>query len=244
MDDTQCAAGAIQRCTNNGTAWTTTLTCATTSYCNDLVKPVVCAADTCAASSNACNGEKLATCAADGGHFTATGADCAASNTVCSLTGACVAEAADTVAITSTIASVASYLNGNVYRVDRARKLTKIEHYLLVSGTSAFTWVVYESTSATGTFTKVFEKTTSDTAPNGAFVSSGAISVPLTAGKFYMIGVLGQNVILYFDGKAGTPFVSFGQLTSGLVLNATSTPATVSIGTDSTRLYQRLSTSL
>lgn len=242
VDALQCLGNAVQRCINNGTAWNTIQTCDASAYCNELASPIACAADICTASANACNGEKLATCAADGGHFSATGTDCAATNTVCTLAGTCVAEAADTVGATTLYYQYNSYLVGNVYRVDRARTLTKIEEYLSVSGTSVFTWAVYEASAAGSTFTKVFERTNSNTG-SGTFISSGALSVPLTAGKLYFVGVLVQGPFtLYGNTGAGTPFLSFGQLLSGSINTYSTPPANMYVSTTTLTNHQRLST--
>jgi len=244
VDALQCSSNTVQRCINGGTAWNTISTCTTAQYCNELALPIACVPDICGASASACNGEKLATCSADGGHFVNTGADCAASNTVCSLTGACVAEATDTVGDALNPSSGSSYLLGDVYRVDRGRTLTKIENYVTVSGTSVFTWVVYESPTATGTFTKVFEKTTSSTA-SAAFVSSGTVSVPLSAGKFYLIGVAVQGFFTgYFNPSTAKPFTSFGQFMGGWVQSTSAPAATISVGSSSStsNSYQRVST--
>ena len=243
-DALQCSSNTVQRCINNGTQWSTIQTCDTASYCNELASPIACATDICAASSNACNGEKLATCAVDGGHFTATGVDCAASNAVCTLAGTCAAEATDTIGDALTPSIRSSYVLGDVYRVDRARTLTKIEEYLSVSGTSVFTWVVYESPTLPGTFTKIFEKTTSGTG-SATFISSGTVSVPLTAGKFYLLGVLVQGSFTYYATlSSAKPFTSFGQYAGATAQSVSSAVASLYIGSASSsyNLYQRIST--
>jgi hypothetical protein len=245
-DALQCSGGNIQRCTDNGTAWSAYQTCDSTSYCNELATPIACSPDICAPSAYTCDGEKLATCAADGGHFSVSGTNCASSNAVCTLANTCAAVAEDTLAGTA-VTSASSSLIGNIYRVDRARTLTKIEEYLSVSGTSVFTWVVYESTSPSGTFTKVFERTTSDSG-SAVYISSGALSVPLAAGKYYVLGVLVQGSFTrYMMNQTGQqPFVSFGQLYYYSVLMSTSAaPASLYAGSYYTYVLnnQRISTS-
>jgi hypothetical protein len=242
-DALQCSAGNVQICQQKGTVWSAYATCDASTFCNELATPIACAPDTCAPSGNACNGEKLATCAADGGHFTATTTDCAVSKTVCTLSATCAAVAEDTVGDTSTSSVLSSYLVGNVYRVDRARTLTEIEQYLSVSGVSVFTWVVYEGSSASySTMTKIYEGTTSSSGM-GTFFSSGAISVPLVAGKYYYIGVIVQGSFTRYYLNASTmPFVSFGQLSNGYQLSVVSTPATVYPQQVGVRFNQRLST--
>ncbi|MET0795480.1 MAG: hypothetical protein ABW061_28435 [Polyangiaceae bacterium] len=226
LDALRCSGGNIQRCTDSGTAWSAYQSCGTTTYCNELATPIVCAPDICTPGGNACDGEKVATCATDGGHFTVSGTNCAASNMVCTLDNTCAAVAVDTTAGATTY-SMSSSLVGNIYRLDRSRTLTKIEEYLSVSGTSVFTWVVYESTTVSGTFTKVYEQTTSDSGA-GAYISSGALSVPLTAGKFYLLGVIVQGSFTRYANTTGLqPFLSFGQLDYSLQVSTSTAPATV-----------------
>ena len=136
-----------------------------------------------------------------------------------------------TCALPISVYASSSQLVGNVYRVDRPRTLTKIEEFLTVSGTSVFTWVVYEGTSPTGTFTKVFERTSSASGAS-VYISSGALSVPLTVGKYYMLGVLVQGSFTRYLNQTGVqPFVSFGQAYYYSVqLSASSAPATFSTG--------------
>jgi len=112
-----------------------------------------------------------------------------------------------------------------------------------VTGTSVFTWVVYESTSYTGAFSKVFEQTNSNTG-SATFVSSGALSVPLTPGKFYLLGVIVQGAFTgYFNYPTSKQFVSFGQVWNGAQLIQSSAAASISVVASSINVYQRVSTS-
>lgn len=242
-DALQCSGGNIQRCTDKGTLWSAYLTCDTSSYCNELATPIACSPDVCAPAANACNGEKLAVCAADGGHFSSTTTNCAASNKVCTLAATCVAVAEDTVGDTTTTFVSSNSMIGNVYRIDRARTLTKLEQYLSVSGTSVFTWVVYEGTSASyGTFSKVYEGTISASVA-GAFLSSGTLNVPLKAGKYYYLGVIVQGSFnRYMSSDAAQSFVSFGQLMNSQTSAVSTAPASFSVSYSDYRYNQRVST--
>ena len=124
-----------------------------------------------------------------------------------------------------------------------APKLTKIEQYLSVSGTSVFTWVVYEGSAyAYQNFTKVFEVTTSSSGA-GAFHSSGPIDVTLQAGKFYYLGVAVQGTFTRYYANAGTsPFVSFGQLINSYQASMTAAPESQYFYNGSFRYNQRIST--
>lgn len=242
VDALTCTSGNVHQCVAKGTAWSPYATCGAASYCNELASPISCAPDLCAPGTKTCSGEKLATCDTDGGHFTAVSTDCSKTNKVCTLAGTCLATAEDSVGTTINSSVLSSYMVGNVYRVDRARKLTEIEQYLSVSGTSAFTWVVYEGNSYSGTFTKLFELTTSSSG-EGVFHSSGAIDVALQAGKFYYLGVIVQGSFTrFYSSSAELPFVSFGQLWNSYQVSTASPPATYPFSTSNYRYHQRLST--
>jgi hypothetical protein len=102
---------------------------------------------------------------------------------------------------------------------------------------------VYEADSYVGYFTKVHEVTTSDNG-TGAFLSSGALSVPLVAGKYYFIGVVVQGSFTrYYLNSASQPFVSFGQLMTSYQVSGGSPPVSPYISTSAYRYNQRISTS-
>ena len=243
LDALQCSGGNVQRCTDKGTTWVLDQTCSVSSYCNEAATPITCSADVCAPAANACNGEKLAICDADGGHFSSTTTNCAATNKVCTLSASCAAVAKDTVGDISSSSALSSYMVGSIYRVDRARTLTEIEQYLSVSGISVFTWVVYQADSSFAYYTKVYEGTTSGSGL-GAFISSGAISVPLAAGKYYFLGVIVQGTFTryYLNSGVSLPFVSFGQLQGSYQLSATTPPVGPYLSPNAFSYNQRIST--
>lgn len=96
------------------------------------------------------------------------------------------------------------------YHVTSSRTLTSIEQAIDVSGTSQFTWYVYEHSLPTGTYTRIFEKLTggSGAGPHG----SGPLEVPLVAGRYYVIGVrvIGPHDAYRASGATPT-WLSFGQ---------------------------------
>jgi hypothetical protein len=120
-------------------------------------------------------------------------------------------------------------LYGSYFSALKTRQLTQIEGYFSVSGTSLFTWVVYEAATRLGTYNKVFEQTTSSSG-TAKFHSSGAISVPLTTGKYYFIGVLLNGVHTYYYQSTyslDSHPTSFGQYFGSYAAAATTPPATV-----------------
>lgn len=179
---------------------------------------------------------------ADGSGYVAGGANCATSSKVCNQTSTCSATTTDTIASALNTYSVSTELVGNAVTTRTARTLTKIEQYLTVTGTSVFTWVVYEGSSSTGTLTKIFETTTSGTA-SASFVSSPVISVPLKSSMTYVIGVVVNGSFSYWYGDGTYPQnISFGQVLGGSLYYASTVPATVSFSGFAGPTYQRLTT--
>lgn len=117
---------------------------------------------------------------------------------------------------------------GNVYEVLVATPLKKIEHLLNLSAPSSMEFFVYENTSATGTFTKVFSTTISAPAGPG-FKSSGVINFPMQAGRFYFIGAgWAGSATYYSNGGSPAPPVSvpFGLCRGAAGSNTFPTPTT------------------
>jgi hypothetical protein len=114
-----------------------------------------------------------------------------------------------------------------------------------VTGTSQFTWFVYEGTAATGSYNKIFESLNTSSGA-ATFHSSGAISVSLRAGYYYKIGVRVAGVhTAFYQTTSLVTFMSFGSLQySATSLLTTALPATWSATTSSSRFYQRLTTEL
>jgi hypothetical protein len=222
-----CKTGSVYLCTSRGTTSQLYATCALSQFCDGTANPAACRADICTANGAACSGETLAVCNADGSGYASSTTDCSASSQVCSLVPSqCGASAVDTVGSPLYPLSSSNVLYGQFYTVTTSRKLTQIEDYFTVSGTSLFTWVVYSSTQLDGAYAKAFEVTTSSSG-TAVFASSGAISVSLEQGKYYFIGALVAGAHTAFYTQLAAIPVSFGQATSGSTISATTAPATV-----------------
>jgi hypothetical protein len=78
------------------------------------------------------------------------------------------------------------------------------------------TWHVYESLTQTGVYTSISNTTTTSTTGVG-YQSSGALAVPLVAGRFYAIGVSWTTPSLLFGYQqaSATQALSFGALFGG-----------------------------
>ncbi len=239
-----CMADALHRCNSTGTGSTLIRNCpAANEFCDDSGSPAVCSPQVCVANAPACDNETLATCNSNGSGHVAHGTDCSASSQVCNESVMCALAALDE-AVPSAIASASSSsrIVGNYYSVATARTLTEIEQFATVSGTSLFTWVVYEADTQTGTYNRISQSTTSSSGMD-QYHSSGTINVTLQPGKFYMVGVFIQGAHTHFrQVSAGQAFTSFGKRLSGLLTSGTSAPTTLSFSTSTTIYRQRLTT--
>lgn len=238
-----CLDDNVERCNALGTAWSRYWTCTTAQFCDVSGTTPLCRENVCNATQAACDGEAIAVCDASGGGYASSGTDCAATDQVCNLS-ACVDQDVVVVGAGATgTAQASSYAYFNLYSVTSSRSLTQIEQQLSVSGTSQFTWYVYEHTSATGYFTKIFEKLTTS-AGVAAYHSSGVIDVPLVAGRYYLIGVRVVGAHSYFLGAGTVPeWLSFGAFRTNRGTSATP-PTTLFVNSSlpSTRYTQRLTT--
>jgi hypothetical protein len=88
---------------------------------------------------------------------------------------------------------------GNVYQVDVSIPLKQIDAYLSISNATELEFFVYENSTATGTYTKIFS-TTVTSGTGAGWHSSGPIDVPLEAGKFYFIGTGWLGTVTYYNG--------------------------------------------
>lgn len=202
-----CDGDTLSLCNETGTGVASTETCSEAQFCDESGDQADCSPDICAAGEPACDGERLATCADDGGSYSDHSTNCANSDKVCNLT-ACANSATDTVGEVGYFDERSNYRIANRYYITTTRTLTEIEQYMYVSGTSQFTWFVYEGTTESS-FTKIFESLNTSSGAE-TFHSSGAISVPLVEGRYYMIGVrVADEAVGYLTPVTGG-FVSFG----------------------------------
>lgn len=238
-----CQNGHVDLCNATGTASSRYDTCATAEYCDPTGAAngqAACSPDVCDAGAASCDGERPTVCLDDGSGYETGGAACA-SNQVCTAAAVCATTATDTVGTGASSSSTSSRLLGNFYEVHTTRQLTELEQYISVTGTSIFTWKVYESSSQTGTYTEIFTKTVSSSGQD-QFHSSGAIDVTLTAGKFYFIGVHVGGSFGYAYNSPQPTYPSFGRSFASRYVSGTTPPTSVTSSTSSLIYYQRLTT--
>ena len=87
---------------------------------------------------------------------------------------------------------------GNVLVYDEDQILSEIQADLSFTGSADITFVVYESSSSSGPFNKIYEQTLTLNGTGRALYSSGVISVNLRAGYYNAIGFGWQNTTGYF----------------------------------------------
>jgi hypothetical protein len=240
---TFCAGNTVQQCDSTGMSSYTLQTCPTNQRCNPAT--TMCAGPICTPNEPACDGNVFTTCDEEGFGYTGTGTDCTMTDQVCGPMG-CITGVIDTIPASPTLYADAlpNYLMTNVYSVTAARNLTHIEQYMNPSSAITLTWHVYESTTQTGTYTRIFSTPTTSTTGEG-YQSSGAISVPLVAGRFYAIGVSWTTAtgFGYQTGMAPSQLTSFGQHISSILVSTSAPAASISYSAPSTYFVpQRLTT--
>jgi hypothetical protein len=234
---------AVAHCDASGARPFDVQTCGATSHCDP--GTVTCVIDVCMKGSAACNGETLAECNADGSGFGSDGEDCSLSSRVCSFSGACVDADVSTVGRFDSQFPGDRYLVANFYRVTTARTLTRIEEFASANTSTELTWFVYAGDSQTAELSLVLQTTTQGSADQ--FQSSGAVSVPLTAGQYYWVGVraLGEMTFYRGDNTMVAPLhLSFGDWLGGLNnVEGAALPSTMFGGGEVQQpYYQRLTT--
>lgn len=238
-----CAGNTVQQCDTTGMSFYLYQTCPTNQFCNP--NTVTCAARLCTPGQPTCNGTVYTTCNEDGFGYEAGGTDCSTTDEFCGPMG-CTTSAVDLIPATPTLYSSAlgGYIMLNAYSVTSSRNLALIEQYMNPTSAITLVWLVYESTTQTGTYTLISNTSTTSTTGTG-YQSSGALSVPLVAGRYYAIGLLWTSTT-FFGYQQTTPSqtTSFGALFSAVVTTTSTTtpPTTVSVATNSVFVPQRLTT--
>lgn len=236
----RCFEGNVQTCNSTGTGWSNSGLCGATYYCDDTEPAApVCLPDVCQAGQPACGGETLATCGTDGGSYVDQTTDCSLTDQICDKT-ACV-DIQELLLATggSSTATTTGRTYLNRFFVHTERRLVEIEQQFTVSGTSQFTFVVYRSSTGTGSFTQVFEKLVTGS-PSADYVSSGAIDVTLEPGYFYAIGVYTFGSYSYFwQALAADSYESFARFEGGYSTTNQPDP-TLGVGDTTTTYRQRL----
>jgi hypothetical protein len=223
-----CDSNTIRTCSAKGDSSTLYQSCGTTTYCDSSTSTPTCAALVCTPNQPACSGQIATTCNSVGSGYVAGGVDCTSSSQVC-VQGACVAatytvDTADPMPTSGTATAINGALKFDYYSVTTSRTLREIEMYLGTTTTpttnTMLTWRVYEATTENGTYGLISSTDTTASATTPQYFASGALSVPLVAGRFYAIGVAwNSNTGYYSKGALAAPQpTSFGTLLGGYSL--------------------------
>jgi hypothetical protein len=122
----------------------------------------------------------------------------------------------DTVGATTLAGAITNYGMLNIYSVTGNRTLAQIEQYMSITAAMTLTWHVYESLTPTGSYTSISQTTTTSTT-GAAYQSSGALTVPLVAGRYYALGASWTGTLDYgFITGTASQAVSFGSLISAI----------------------------
>ena len=144
-------------------------------------------------------------------------------------------------------------LKGTFIEVTANRTLKSFDQYLDLATEEPLTFAVYESTTETGTYTKIREKTVANPGSGEKFYNSGSLAdgdtkLLLHSGKYYLIGVAWQGSVTSFY-KSGffSPQVEttpFGKTFGGTAVDSTwPAPATMSGSSpNNSAYYQRFYT--
>jgi subtilisin family serine protease len=137
----------------------------------------------------------------------------------------------------------ANRFRGNLYSVTQTTKLKEIQSYhFLYRPSTTFKFYVYENSTATGRYAKVFES--NDVVMNppfDGFVRSGPMNLTLRAGRFYIIGAAWDSLTTHYQGP-GSGNLSFGSFSSGVLLNNATMPDSLTPVTSSLPYHMILST--
>jgi hypothetical protein len=102
--------------------------------------------------------------------------------------------------------SGADRLRGNTYTVDADQLLIEFKAYLDLTEPTTLFWYVLESPDHYGTYTVISETITVEPPAGPDLYSSGHVSVPLRAGRYYGIGVAwGPETVGYVRDAAAMP---------------------------------------
>jgi subtilisin family serine protease len=137
---------------------------------------------------------------------------------------------------TTTSSTTSNLVRGNRYLATQRTTLKEIKSYHVINTSTQMIFAVYERSTPTGVFNRIYNGSPITTSTGTGFFSSGPISVPLDSGKYYLIGAGWLGSITYYYSTSSTTPVGFGSALSGF----TSTyppPATITISSTTTSFY-------
>lgn len=106
---------------------------------------------------------------------------------------------------------------GNLFTCTTATTLLEHRFYMNPSAPTQMWFVVYEGEEQTGVYQLISASNVSPAGPGLGWYSSGDISVPLRAGKYYLLATAFEDATTYYNAQGLDPFpvpASFGTLTA------------------------------
>lgn len=128
----------------------------------------------------------------------------------------------------------------NAFRCDADRTLTAIEHFLGLAYSMTMQFRVYESTTLAGPYQLAHMNETLSGTVTG-WHGSGPISVPLSAGKYYAIGVAWNGSVSIYHRAIDAEEVSWGTRV-GTGIAGMPWPDQITCSPEAFSYYQRLTT--
>ncbi len=104
---------------------------------------------------------------------------------------------------------------GNVFRCTTPTTLLEHRFYMGPTTATRVWFMVYEGEEQTGVYNLVSASDVSPAGPGLGWYSSGAVSVPIRAGKFYLIATSFEDATVYYNEQNIAPYpipASFGEL--------------------------------
>jgi hypothetical protein len=134
---------------------------------------------------------------------------------------------------------------GNAYRVDISVTLDEVDFWLNYTGAQTLTFYVFTSPVEFGTYTEIYRDTEVIDGVGPSWYSTGMISVPLTAGGYYIIAVSWDGYMTYYYNTGDSQATSFGAEVFGYATGFNPLPSSFSATVnDQAIYYQRLMTTM
>ena len=130
-----------------------------------------------------------------------------------------------------------AFVRGNRYLATRRTRLKEIKSYHVIAASTELRFVVYESATPTGSFTRIYDGQPVISGTGTGFFSSGPIDVQLDSGKYYLIGAGWQGTVTYYNTASTPTPVGFGTALSGFSASGYPPPAAITISSTTTAFY-------
>ena len=232
---TFCANGDVNLCNSLGTASTLSAHCFSETYCSG----GQCVPDVCPNGIAYCSGETVAMCQPDGSGPLSTGVTCTDSGQVCGA-GVCATSIVDTIGPGSG-AFTFNYTDGQIIKVTKARKLTRLALKGDIYGATIKSTFVYSSSDGTNFYLLASVAPEVPEQPQG-WIDSGALNVQLQAGTTYLIGMNFNSPYVSYSDLATAVNPSFGTVLKSVMVDQSTLPTSFAPAQSARVLAMKLTT--